>query len=113
MAVNLWLLVSFLVVLLALPVAIVIAAWAHRTSKAEFPRLPLTDNPLAEGADAEPDLPEPAPGPPASPLRRRIAGQVARPGDRHLSRQECRSASNGSAGTRRRGSAVARAPGAR
>jgi len=77
MAVSLWLLVSFLVVLLALPAAIVIAAWAHRTSRAEFPRSspPRTDNPPAEGADAEPDLPEPATGPPASPLPRRVAGQ--------------------------------------
>jgi len=77
MAVSLWLLVSFLVVLLALPVAIVIAAWAHRTSRAEFPRSspPRTDSPPAERADAEPDLPEPAAGPPASPLPRRVAGQ--------------------------------------
>ena len=77
MAVSLWLLVSFLVVLLALPVAIVIAAWAHRTSRAKFPRSspPRTDNPPAEGADAGPDLPEPAPGPPASPPPHRVAGQ--------------------------------------
>ena len=66
MAVSLWLLVVFVVVLLALPVAIVIAAWARRTSRAEFPRSspPRTDNPPAEGADAEPDLPEPATGRP-------------------------------------------------
>ena len=78
MAVSLWLLVSFLVVLLALPVAIVIAAWARRTSRAEFPRSSpqRTDNPPAGGADAEPDLPEPAAGPPASPLPRRVAGQA-------------------------------------
>ena len=77
MAVSLWLLVSFLVVLLALPAAIVIAAWARRTSRAEFPRSspPRTDNPPAEGAGADPDLPEPATGPPASPLPRRVAGQ--------------------------------------
>jgi hypothetical protein len=77
MAVSPWLLVSFLVVLLALPVAIVIAAWAHRTSRAEFPRwsAPRTNNPPAEGAGAEPDLPGPATGPPASPLPRRVAGQ--------------------------------------
>ena len=77
MAVSLWLLVSFLVVLLALPVAIVIAAWARRTSRAEFPRSspPRTDNSPTEGADAEPDLPEPATGPPAPPLPRRVAGQ--------------------------------------
>jgi hypothetical protein len=78
MAVSPWLLVTFLVVLLALPVAIVIAAWAHRTSRAEFPRSspPRIDNPPAEGADAEPDLPEPAPGPPAFPLSRHVAGRT-------------------------------------
>jgi hypothetical protein len=61
-AVSLWL-VIFLTVLLALSLAAVIAS------------PPRTDSPPAEGVGAKPDLPEPAPGPPASPLPRRIAGQ--------------------------------------
>jgi hypothetical protein len=84
-AVSPWLLVSFLVVMLALPVAVVIAAWARRTSRAEFPwsSPPRTDNPPAEGADAGPDLPRHASEPPAPALPRRIAGQsgVAYAGD--------------------------------
>jgi hypothetical protein len=56
-------LVIFLTVLLALSLAAVIAS------------PPQTDGPPAEGADAEPDLPKPAPEPPAFPLPRRVAGQ--------------------------------------
>ena len=69
-AVSLWLAV-FLAVLLALSLAAVITS------------PPRTDSPPAEGAGAEPDLPETAPGPPASPLPRRIVGQsgVAYAGD--------------------------------
>jgi hypothetical protein len=59
---SLWL-VIFLAVLLALSLAAVITS------------PPRTDNPPAEEADTEPDLLKPAPGPPASPLPRRIAGQ--------------------------------------
>jgi hypothetical protein len=60
--VSLWLAI-FLAVLLALSLAAVITS------------PPRTDSPPAEGAGAEPDLPGPAPGPPASPLPRRIAGR--------------------------------------
>src|SRR5215469_3974936 len=56
-------LVIFLTVLLALSLTAVITS------------PPQTDGPPAEGADAEPDLPKPAPEPTASPLPRRVAGQ--------------------------------------
>src|SRR5262249_61388570 len=39
------------------------------------PPPPRTDTPPAEGAAAGPAPPEPATGPPASPLPRRVAGQ--------------------------------------
>ena len=67
---SLWLAI-FLAALLALSLAAVITS------------PPRTDSPPAEEADTEPDLPKPAPGPPASPLPRRIAGQsgVAYPAD--------------------------------
>ena len=67
---SLWL-VIFLAALLALSLAAVITS------------PPRTDSPLAEEADTEPDLPKLAPGPPASPLPRRIAGQsgVSYPAD--------------------------------
>jgi hypothetical protein len=61
-AVSLWLAV-FLAVLLALSLAAVITP------------PPRADSPPADGAGAGPDLSEPAPGLPASPLPRRIAGQ--------------------------------------
>jgi len=61
-AVSLWLAV-FLAVLLALSLAAVITS------------PPRADSPSADGAGAGPDLSEPAPGLPASPLPRRIAGQ--------------------------------------
>jgi hypothetical protein len=59
---SLWLVV-FLVALLALSLAAVITS------------PPQADSPPAEEADAEPDLPEPGHGAPASPLPRRVAGQ--------------------------------------
>jgi hypothetical protein len=59
---SLWL-VIFLAVLLALSLAAVITS------------PPRADSPPAEGAGAGPDLPGPAPGTPAAPLPRRIAGQ--------------------------------------
>lgn len=59
---SLWL-VIFLAALLALSLAAVITS------------PPRADSPPAEGGGAGPDLPEPAAGPPASPLPRRIAGQ--------------------------------------
>jgi hypothetical protein len=59
---SLWL-VIFLAALLALSLAAVITS------------PPRADSPPAEEAGAGPDLPRPAPGPPASPLPRRIAGQ--------------------------------------
>jgi len=62
LSLSLWL-VIFLAVLLVLSLAAVITS------------LPRTDSPPAEGAGAGPDLPRPAPGPPASPLPRRAAGQ--------------------------------------
>ena len=67
---SLWL-VIFLAVLLAVSLAAVITS------------PPRTESPPAEGAGTGPDLPEPAPGPPAPPLPRRIAGQsgVAYAGD--------------------------------
>jgi hypothetical protein len=67
---SLWL-VIFLAALLALSLAAVITS------------PPRTDSPPAEEADTEPDLPKLAPGPPASPLPRRIPGQsgVAYPAD--------------------------------
>jgi len=61
-AVSLWLAI-ILAALLALALAAVITS------------PPRTDSPPAEGACAGPDLPGPAPGPPASPLPRRVAGQ--------------------------------------
>jgi hypothetical protein len=69
-AVSLWLAV-FLAALLALSLAAVITSPAR------------TDSPPAEGAGAGADFPEPAAGPPASPLPRRIAGEsgVAYAGD--------------------------------
>jgi hypothetical protein len=59
---SLWL-VIFLAVLLVLSLAAVITS------------PPPADSPPAEGAGAGPDFPEPAAGPPASPLPRRVAGQ--------------------------------------
>jgi hypothetical protein len=59
---SLWLAI-FLAALLVMSLAAVITS--H----------PQADNPPAEGADAEPDLPKHAGEPPASPLPRRISGQ--------------------------------------
>jgi hypothetical protein len=59
---SLWL-VIFLAALLALSLAAVITS------------PPRADSGAAEEADTEPDLPGLAPGPPASPLPRRVAGQ--------------------------------------
>ena len=61
-AVSLWLAI-ILAVLLALSLAAVITS------------PPRADSPPVDGVGAGPDLPEPAPGAPASPLPRRIAGQ--------------------------------------
>jgi hypothetical protein len=61
-ALSLWL-VIFLAVLLALSLAAVITS------------PPRADSPPAEGVGAAPDLPWPAPGPPASTSPRRAAGQ--------------------------------------
>jgi hypothetical protein len=61
-ALSLWL-VIFLAAVLALSLAAVITS------------PPRTDSPPAEEADTEPDLPRLAPGPPGSPLPRRVAGQ--------------------------------------
>jgi len=59
---SLWL-VIFLTALLAFSLAAVITS------------PPRADSPPAEGADAGPDLPEAAPGRPASRLPRRVAGE--------------------------------------
>jgi len=59
---SLWL-VIFLAVLLAFSLAAVITS------------PPRADSPPVEGGGAGPDLPEAAPGPPASPLPRRVAGE--------------------------------------
>ena len=55
--------------------AVVLAALLALSLAAVITSPPRTDGPPAEGAGAGPDLPEPAPEPPASPLPRRIAGQ--------------------------------------
>jgi hypothetical protein len=53
--------------------AIILAALLALAQAAVITSPPRTDSAPAEGAGARPDLPGPAPGPPASPLPRRAA----------------------------------------